>query len=54
MKRGILRSATEEAEVGLGVMYGLKVRAGPEGETWIHGLWRKAIAEHWGVTRSSA
>lgn len=48
MKRGIQSSATEEAEVGLGVMYGLKVSAGPEGEAWIQGLWRKAIAEHWG------
>ncbi|WP_413741885.1 helix-turn-helix domain-containing protein [Sodalis sp. RH15] len=48
MKRGMLASELAEAELGLGIFYGMKVRAGADGDSWVQSLWERAIAEEWG------
>ncbi|KER73656.1 XRE family transcriptional regulator [Burkholderia cepacia] len=49
MKRGMLASEFAETELGLGILYGLKVRAGTDGDSWVRSLWKRAIAEEWGI-----
>jgi hypothetical protein len=49
MKRGVLAAEPAEAEVGLGILFGLKVQGGDDGDSWVRALWRRAIAESWGV-----
>jgi hypothetical protein len=48
MKRGLLAGVTTEADVGLGILAGLKVQAGDDGEAWVRALWCQAITEAWG------
>ncbi len=48
MKRGLLSNEPAEADVGLGILFGLKVHAGDKGDAWVRTLWRQAIAESWG------
>jgi hypothetical protein len=48
MKQGLDADELAEANVGMGIMFGLKVQAGAEGDAWVRALWRQAIAESWG------
>jgi DNA-binding XRE family transcriptional regulator len=48
MKRGILAAAPAEADLGLGILFGLKMQAGVDGDSWVRALWRQAVAESWG------
>ncbi|MEW6018783.1 MAG: helix-turn-helix transcriptional regulator [Pseudomonadota bacterium] len=48
MKRGLLAEEGSAAEVGVGVLAGLKVEAGERGADWVHDVWRQAIDETWG------
>jgi transcriptional regulator with XRE-family HTH domain len=48
MKRGIVASDSADAEVGLGIMYVLKLRAKSKGDLWVQKLWKQAAAEEWG------
>jgi len=48
LKRGLRSPDPVEAEVGLGVLYGLKHDDGEGGDDWMRTLWRDAIADDWG------
>jgi hypothetical protein len=48
MKRGLLAEAPAEADVGVGLLVGLKQQAGDQGDAWVRRLWRQAIDENWG------
>lgn len=47
MKRGLEASDSTDVEVGLGIMYMLKFRAQPEGDSWIRAIWKQAVAQNW-------
>ncbi|WP_231138544.1 XRE family transcriptional regulator [Cupriavidus metallidurans] len=48
MKHGISAAHMVDIEVGLGILYGLKVQAGSEGDRLVGSLWQLAIEEAWG------
>ena len=48
MKRGLLAEEGACADVGVGILYGLKLQAGDNGDAWVRNLWRQAIEEAWG------
>ena len=48
MKQGLLADDDAHANVSVGILYGLKQRAGDNGDAWVHDLWRQAIKEAWG------
>lgn len=48
LKRGLLADDTSEADFGSGLLWGLKMNAEGNGDTWAHQVWTQAIAENWG------
>ncbi len=48
LKRGLLADEASETDFGSGILWGLKVKAGEGGDTWVHQIWTQAIAENWG------
>jgi transcriptional regulator with XRE-family HTH domain len=48
MKRGILADDGAEVDVGLGILYGLKMKAKTKGDAWVRNLWQQAISKGWG------
>jgi transcriptional regulator with XRE-family HTH domain len=45
MKQGLLASEPAEADVGRGILFGLKIQ---RGEGWVRELWQEAGSESWG------
>jgi transcriptional regulator with XRE-family HTH domain len=45
LKRALLADAEHEVEVGMGLLFGLKVE---EDESWVRALWAMAIEQGWG------
>lgn len=41
------------ANIGLGILYGLKATKGSESETWVQEIWEQAITDNWGVSGST-
>jgi DNA-binding XRE family transcriptional regulator len=48
MKQGLIADDCAYADVGIGILYGLKQHAGEKGDSWVLDLWRQAIREAWG------
>lgn len=48
MKRGLVAAEVAEANLGLGILFGLKNQA-TNSDAWVRALWRQAITEGWGV-----
>ena len=48
MKLGLLADEGAHADVGIGILYGLKLQAGGDGDAWVRDLWRQAMKEVWG------
>ena len=48
IKQGLQADDAAHADVGIGILYGLKQRAGDNGDAWVGDLWRQAIKEAWG------
>lgn len=49
LKRCILADDLNEADIGIGLLFALKMAVGEAGDAWVHELWEQAIAEDWGV-----
>ncbi|ELH4153607.1 helix-turn-helix transcriptional regulator [Salmonella enterica] len=48
MKKALMSGDSDIANIGLGILYGLKATKGSESETWVQEIWEQAITDNWG------
>lgn len=48
LKWGLLADDHAQSDVGLGILYELKLQAGDNSDDWVRNLWHQAIVEGWG------